>query len=207
MTVDEVLTSLLETGNKKHMVSFAYGDCFTKNGDYRVSLNTERSRSSEEYVTRDGNWFKPHPRWDIECFYCHRKGHIKRYYKEILKAIKNLDEKKKQGTEWAKVVEICDIKNDIICMITSDGSRDNWNLISHVCKQGVVLINTNLVMLVMVNGLKSKVVDMGTMKVKMLDEVVQTLGDVRNVPSLKKNLVSLSNLYKLGYDFFQGTGL
>lgn len=62
-------------------------------------------------------------------------------------------------------------------------------------------------MLVMVNGLKNKVVDMGTMKVKMLDEVVQTLGDVRNVPSLKKNLVSLSNLYKLGYDFFQGTGL
>lgn len=62
-------------------------------------------------------------------------------------------------------------------------------------------------MLVMVNGLKNKVVDMGTMKVKMLDEVVQTLGDVRNVPSFKKNLVSLSNLYKLGYDFFQGTGL
>ena len=39
----------------------------------------------------------------------------------------------------------------------------------------------------------------GTMKIKMFDEVVRVFSNVRHVPNLKKNLISLEVLDDLGY--------
>ena len=46
-----------------------------------------------------------------------------------------------------------------------------------------------------------KVVDIGTIKLRMHDRVIRTLTNVRHIPKLKKNLVSLGYLEKQGYAF------
>ena len=44
------------------------------------------------------------------------------------------------------------------------------------------------------NDVTCKVVDIGIVKIKMWDGVTLTLRDVRHVPALKKNLISLGKL-------------
>ena len=58
--------------------------------------------------------------------------------------------------------------------------------------KGVVLMGNNA---------SSKVAGIGTVRIRMFDGVVRTLGDIRHVPDLKKNLISLSNLDAKGYKY------
>ena len=48
------------------------------------------------------------------------------------------------------------------------------------------------------NNTTRKVVGVGSVKMKMFDGMVRTLTDVRYVPGLKKNLISLGTLDKIG---------
>ena len=58
--------------------------------------------------------------------------------------------------------------------------------------KGVVLMGNNA---------SSKVAGIGTVRIRMFDGVVRTLGDVRHVPDLKRNLISLRNLDAKGYKY------
>ena len=51
------------------------------------------------------------------------------------------------------------------------------------------------------NNASCKVAGIGTVRIKMFDGVVRTLGDVRHVPDLKRNLISLSTLDSKGYKY------
>ncbi|KAG8503399.1 hypothetical protein CXB51_001318 [Gossypium anomalum] len=51
------------------------------------------------------------------------------------------------------------------------------------------------------NNASCKIAGVGTIKVKMFDGVVRTLSDVRHVPELKRNLISLSTLDSKGYRY------
>ena len=44
----------------------------------------------------------------------------------------------------------------------------------------------------------NKVVEVGSVKMRMFDGMVRTLLDVKHVPGLKKNLISLGTLDKIG---------
>ena len=45
------------------------------------------------------------------------------------------------------------------------------------------------------------IIGMGTIKVKMSDGVVRTLEEVRHIPDMKKNLISLGTLDSKGYNY------
>ncbi|MBA0779860.1 hypothetical protein Gotri_004050 [Gossypium trilobum] len=49
------------------------------------------------------------------------------------------------------------------------------------------------------NDSSSKVISIGTVKIRMHDGTIRTLSDVRYVPDLRKNLISLSILDSKGY--------
>ena len=51
------------------------------------------------------------------------------------------------------------------------------------------------------NNVSCKVVGIGTVRIRIFDGVVRTLGDVRHVPDLKRNLKSLSPLDAKGYKY------
>ena len=57
------------------------------------------------------------------------------------------------------------------------------------------------------NHATCKVIGIGTIKIKMFDGIVKTLGSVRHVPALKKNLISLGTLDTNGCSFTAKDGV
>ena len=56
------------------------------------------------------------------------------------------------------------------------------------------------------NDAACKVVGISTMKVKMYDDIIRIFGNVRHVPSLKKNLITLGTLDANGYTYSSSGG-
>ena len=67
--------------------------------------------------------------------------------------------------------------------------------------------SVNCGFVLMSNDATCKVVGIGTIKIKMFDNVVRTLGEVRHVPKVKKNLISLETLDSNGYCYNYENGL
>ena len=61
------------------------------------------------------------------------------------------------------------------------------------------LVNSGIV--TMSNGAHYKITGIGNIRIKMFDGVVKTLCDVRHVPEVEKNLISLNTLDSNGYDY------
>jgi hypothetical protein len=51
------------------------------------------------------------------------------------------------------------------------------------------------------------IVGIGSIQIKMHDGIVRTLADVRHIPSMSKNLISLSTLDAKGYKYSGGDGV
>lgn len=57
------------------------------------------------------------------------------------------------------------------------------------------------------NNASCKVIGVGTIRIKMFDGVVRALGDLRHVPNLKRDLISLSTLDAKGYKYSSECGV
>ena len=57
------------------------------------------------------------------------------------------------------------------------------------------------------NDASCQVFEIGTIKIKMCDGVVRTLSDVRHVPNLRKNLISLGPLDSNGHGYKSKGGM
>ncbi|KAF3612386.1 hypothetical protein FXO38_36869 [Capsicum annuum] len=68
--------------------------------------------------------------------------------------------------------------------------NQDWFTTYETVSKGVVLMGNNI---------PCKIASIGTIRIKMFDGVVRTLGDVQYVPDLKRNLLSLSTLDSNGY--------
>ncbi|KAG8472328.1 hypothetical protein CXB51_035360 [Gossypium anomalum] len=83
------------------------------------------------------------------------------------------------------------------CTFHMSPNRD-WFTTYETVSEGVVLMGNNA---------SCKIAGVGTIKVKMFDGVVRTLSDVRHVPELKRNLISLSTLDSKGYRYTAESGV
>jgi hypothetical protein len=100
---------------------------------------------------------------------------------------------------YADVLSVSSGKNSLI---------DSWVLDSacsyHICSNRMWFdtfksYNTGTVL--MGNDAKCKAIGLGTIKFRMFDGIVKILTNVRYVPDLKKNLISLGTLDSLGYGY------
>ena len=57
------------------------------------------------------------------------------------------------------------------------------------------------------NNATCPVIRIGTVKIKMFDGVVRVLSNVRHVPNLRKNLISLEEFDDLGYLYSSKGGI
>ncbi|KAG8480910.1 hypothetical protein CXB51_025469 [Gossypium anomalum] len=80
---------------------------------------------------------------------------------------------------------------DLGCTFHMSPNRD-WFTTYKIVSECVVLMGNNA---------SCKIAGVGTIKVKMFDGVVRTLSDIRHVPELKRNLISLSTLDSKGYRY------
>ncbi|KAG8474865.1 hypothetical protein CXB51_031592 [Gossypium anomalum] len=136
---------------------------------------------------------------DKRCRYCKKLGHVKAdCYKLRNKRVVESNEEDVAGANLAD-----ENGDNFLLVSTSDNSKltFQWVLDSgcsfHMClnrewfsayssvEGGVVRMR---------NDSSSKVIGIGTVKIKMHDETIRTLSDVRYVPDLRKNLISLSIL-------------
>ena len=71
-------------------------------------------------------------------------------------------------------------------------SHRNWLISYHSVDDGVVFMG---------NGIPYKTVGVGSIRIMMFDVIVRELMDVRYVPGLKSNLISLGVLDSCGYKY------
>ncbi|KAG8497256.1 hypothetical protein CXB51_008476 [Gossypium anomalum] len=76
--------------------------------------------------------------------------------------------------------------------------NQDWFTTYEIVSEGVVLIRNNA---------SCKIASVGTINVRMLDGVVRTLSDIRHVPELKRNLISLSTLDSKGDRYTAKSGI
>ncbi|KAI9196107.1 hypothetical protein LWI28_021066 [Acer negundo] len=107
--------------------------------------------------------------------------------------------KKAETSSMANMVS--EDNGELLSIVSTSYASDAWILDSrcpfHMCanqdwfdtyeyqSEGEVLTDNNIT---------CKVIGICTIKIKMFDEIVKTLGSVRHVPALKKNLIFLSTL-------------
>ncbi|KAK2974756.1 hypothetical protein RJ640_010016 [Escallonia rubra] len=146
----------------------------------------------------------------IECWYCKEIGHIAR------KCPERKDKKNgKKHVNNANVAEEDDKSSDGDLYLVSSVEQQEGNLLSvrdnsfstkwfldsacsfHMCPDKEwfdCLTPCNGGTVLMGNDAVCEVMGIGTIKIKMFDGIVKILGDVRYIPDLKKNLISLGTL-------------
>ncbi|KAK5802831.1 hypothetical protein PVK06_030456 [Gossypium arboreum] len=136
---------------------------------------------------------------DKRCRYCKKLGHVKvDCYKLRNKRATESNEEYVAGANWAD-----ENGDDFLLMSTSDNTKltSDWILdlrcSFHMCPNREWFSTYSSVeggVVRMGNDLSSKVIGIGTLKIKMHDGTIRTLSNVRYVPDLRKNLISLSIL-------------
>ncbi|KAF3670301.1 hypothetical protein FXO38_07158 [Capsicum annuum] len=166
LIIDEFYDTLLSKEKIKHLVngSKTQGDSLIDRG----MTHERNSGGDDRFMLKSRNRNKTYN-------YCKKKGHIKfECYK-----VQNIEKR-----ETLKLKENQPEKFGEASFVEDSNSDGELLVVSNVSK-GVVLMGNNT---------PCKIVGIGTIRIKMFDGVVMTLGDVRYVPDLKRNLFSLSTL-------------
>jgi hypothetical protein len=144
----------------------------------------------------------------VKCFKCQKKGHMKRDYPEWNKG-------KEESSTSVNVVADSESDGDMLSVSSStDGLNNSW-LLDSACSFHVTphrnwfdtyrSINCGSVR--MGNDAACTIIGMGTIKIKMSDGVVRTLEEVRHIPDMRKNLISLGTLDSKGYSYKSENGI
>ncbi|KAG8487958.1 hypothetical protein CXB51_018091 [Gossypium anomalum] len=136
---------------------------------------------------------------DKRCRYCKKLGHVKADCYKLRN--KRAAESNEEDVAGANLVD--ENGDDFLLVSTSDNSKltSEWILDSgcsfHMCPNREWFSTYSSVeggVVRMGNYSSSKVIGIGTVKIKIHDGTIMTLSDVRYVPDLRKNLISLSIL-------------
>uniref|UniRef100_A0A2N9FA36 CCHC-type domain-containing protein n=1 Tax=Fagus sylvatica TaxID=28930 RepID=A0A2N9FA36_FAGSY len=144
----------------------------------------------------------------VKYFKCQKKGHMKRDCPEWNKG-------KEESSTSVNVVADSESDGDMLSVSSStDGLNNSW-LLDSACSFHVTphrnwfdtyrSINCGSVR--MGNDATCTIIGMGTIKIKMSDGVVRTLEEVRHIPDMRKNLISLGTLDSKGYSYKSENGI
>ena len=222
LTVGEVYEALHAKEKMKLMVSpessSLHGEALQVRGrsDKKKFNNGSRGKSSNGYRGRSKSRGK-----DKFCRYCKKDNHdISECYKLKNKEKRNGTYKPKgKSDEEGKVsVAANDSSSEGEVLVTLAGcasSGDEWILDSaasfHICIHKDWFITYESVKgggsVRMGDDTSRPIVGIGSIQIKMYDGIVRTITDVRHVPGMKRNLLSLSTLDKKGYKFSGSNGV
>ncbi|KAH9684587.1 hypothetical protein KPL70_013604 [Citrus sinensis] len=163
--------------------------------DWAMEKKKKRGRKNSRSKSRSRNMARD------ECAFCHEKGH---WRKDCPKAQKR-DGKKPAAANMAQKYEDSDYSLSIT-PVAYVASSSEWILDTgatyHLCpiKEWFTdFRNLESGAVVMGNDQPCRTMGIGTIRLKMFDGMVRELKEVRFVPALKKNLISVGALEVKGY--------
>ena len=178
----------------------AHGDSLFIRGRLQKKNSSEEQRKRSKSIN-----------YNKICNYYKKKGHIKECFK-----LQNREKKfgNKQGEKSRKSGEASVMESDhtdgelLVASDVDSRASENW-ILDFGCTFHMTpnrdWFSTYEPMhkcaILMGNNASCTVVGIGIVRIRMFDGVVCTLGDVRHVPDLKRNLTSLSTLDAKGYKY------
>ncbi|KAG8481838.1 hypothetical protein CXB51_027155 [Gossypium anomalum] len=220
LTVDEVYDSLTSYNKMKHLVvkPDSQGEGLIVRERQDQNADDDRGRTQERNHRGKSKGRSKSSNRGKTCNFCKKKGHIKSECYKLQNKIKReaANQKGKQPENSGKADVVEDYSNGELLVASVNDSKvsEEWILDSgctfhmspnrdwfttyKIVSEGVVLMGNNA---------SCKIAGVGTIKVKMFDGVVRTLSDVRHVPELKRNLISLSTLNSKGYRYTAESGV
>ncbi|KAG8482633.1 hypothetical protein CXB51_024176 [Gossypium anomalum] len=188
------------------------GEDLIVRGRKDLNANDDRGRTQERNPRDKSKGRSKSLNKGKTCNFSKKKGHIKSECYKLQNKIKteavNQKGKQPKNSSEANVVEdysdsellVASVNNSKVseewilnsgCTFHMSPNRD-WFTTYEIVTEGVVLMGNNA---------SCKITGVGTIKVKMFDGVVRTLSDIRHVPELKRNLISLSTLDSKWYKY------
>ena len=179
-------------------------------GDGLVATSGKKGKGSNSRNSRSSNsWLK-----NVICHGCNEKGHIKKNCPNRGGNSDDVTTGKAKG-DVGVVFEHSSDDSDGDALITCDSGlkiHKSWILDSgcsyHMSPNRAWFRSYKAIdgMVLLGNGVSCKVMGIGTIMVKMFDGVIRKLRNVRHVPDLKMNLISLGTLDSRGYNCTIGNG-
>ena len=201
LTLDEVYDALF---SKEKMDKLVVGS------ETKAEGLVARGRPQERNSGGDGRGrSKSRNNKDKTCRYCKKKGHIlPECYKLQNKNKRAGENQKGKQPEKSGEAEFAKDHSDGELLVAADGDSkhsEEWILDSgctfHMCPNQDWFSTHETVFrgaVLMGNNASCRIAGIGTVRIKMFDGVVRTLGDVRHVLDMKRNLISLSTLDSKG---------
>ena len=138
------------------------------------------------------------------CFICGSPDHWKRNCKQWKEKKAQMSGESSQSANV--VIGYNDEDGELLAISTSSGAPRHWTLDTactfHMCAHRD-WFNTykerNTGSVLMGNDSPSRIMGIGTVRIRMHDGIVRTLGNVRHIPGLSRNLISLSTMDRAGF--------
>ena len=171
-----------------------------KNDGDNLYVDTQPGNKGK--VIQKGSGSKGKAKYDkgkVVCFYCKKDGHFK---KDCNKRKQDREKKEGKRIDQAGVADSGADDGDLLNVSSgADNGEDSWIMDSgcsfHMCPNKEWLHKYHTFdggSVLMGNNSACKTVGIGSVRIRMFDGVIQTLTDVRHVPELRKNLISLGCL-------------
>ena len=197
ISIDDV-KGALNSKELKKKVSENWGDNHA-NGLFAKGRPNDRGSSSNRGKSRSKSRSRKG-----KCHYCKKDGH----WKNECKFLKEKKEKASNTNDIASIVEVNSKDEYLVLTVSTSRSGDAW-VLNSTCSYHMIpkrdwfttyqSISSGEVLIG--NNVTCKVFGLGTVRIKTYYSVVRTLSNVRHVPNLKKNLLTLGIFNSQGYKY------